>query len=79
MLGFGGSSAALANRSALSGPLQKVSADPYFNPTSFPPHFSPLSTLRTRRSGAVLGARGSVSAARVPRSLPGLLGLGLGG
>ena len=49
-LGFGGSSAALGNGSARSGPLQKVSADPYFYSTSFSPLFP---TLPTRRSGAV--------------------------
>ena len=61
----GGSSTALGNESARSAPLQKVSANPYFYHTSFPPLFP---TLRPRRSGAVLGARGSVSAARAPRS-----------
>ena len=72
----GGSSAVLGNGSARSEPLQKVSTDPYFYSTSSPPLFP---TLRTRRSGVVLRARGSGSAARAPRSLPGLLGLGLGG
>ena len=72
----GGSSTDLGNGSARSEPLQKVSADPYFYSTSSPPLFP---TLHTRRSGVVLRARGSGSAARAPRSLPGLLGLGLGG
>ena len=64
-LALGGSSTTLGDGSAPSAPLQKVSADPYFNRTRFPPPF-PL--LRTRRSGAVLGSRDSVSAARVPLS-----------
>ena len=72
----GGLSTAPGNGSARSEPLQKVSTDPYFYSTSSPPLFP---TLRTRRSGVVLRARDSGSAVRAPRSLPGLLGLGLGG
>ena len=64
-LGFGGSSAALGNGSARSGPLQKVSADPYFYSTSFPPLFPPL---RPRRSGAVLRSQNWRRATRAPRS-----------
>ena len=64
-LALGGSSTTLGDGSAPSAPLQKVSADPYFNRTRFPPLFR---LLRTRRSGAVLGSRDSVSAARVPLS-----------
>ena len=64
-LALHGSSTTLGDGSAPSAPLQKVSADPYFNRTRFPPLF-PL--LRTRRSGAVLGSRDSVSVARVPLS-----------
>ena len=56
----------LAAAFRVSGPVQKVSADPYFNPTTFPttfPHFSPLSALGTRGGGGgvwrVLRPRGS--------------------
>ena len=61
----GGPSAALRTGWWPSGPLQKVSADPYFYRTSFPPLFP---TLRTRRSGAVLRPRTWCRAARVPLS-----------
>ena len=64
-LGFGGSSAALGNGSARSGPLQKVCTDPYFYSTSFPPLFPPL---RPRRSGAVLRSQNWRRATRAPRS-----------
>ena len=76
-LGFGGSSAALGNGSARSGPLQKVCTDPYFYSTSFPPLFP---TLRTRCSGSAWaltnsmgrGARakrgaGAAGSSRTPR------------
>ena len=42
-----------------------MSADPYFNRTSFPPLFP---TLRPRRSGAVLRPQNWCRAARAPRS-----------
>ena len=61
-----GPSAALRTGWRPSGPLQKVSADPSFNRTSFPPLFP---TLRTRRSGGRAEApRTWCRSARAPRS-----------
>ena len=61
----GDPSAALRTGWRHSGPLQKVSADPYFYRTSFPPLFP---TPRPRRSGAVLRPRTRCRAARAPCS-----------
>jgi hypothetical protein len=52
----GGADVARAVVERVFRPLQKLSANPYFYHTSFPPLF-PLSGLRSRHARAVLRAR----------------------